>query len=145
MPYMKRQRYGRFVITISGHGMYRTGASDLAAYSICKAASYGLMNVLADEGEQFGIQSNAISPVAATRMYRASTEAGELTPEQVAPGVVFLASARCSLSGVVLRAAGGRFSTGWYAGSEGVDFGRDPTTPETIAERWQDIAAPRRR
>jgi NAD(P)-dependent dehydrogenase (short-subunit alcohol dehydrogenase family) len=141
LPLMKRQRYGRMVLTISGHGMYRTGASDLAAYSVCKAAAYGLMNVLADEGASYGVLANAISPVAKTRMYRALVASGEKTPEQVAPAVVYLASARCSSSGLVVRAGDGRFSIGTYAVTEGVDLGRAGITPEAIEARWGDIVS----
>jgi NAD(P)-dependent dehydrogenase (short-subunit alcohol dehydrogenase family) len=134
---MKRRRYGRFVVTISGHGMYRTGAIDLAAYSVCKAAAFGLMNVLADEGAPY-VLANAISPVAATRMYRAAVEPGEKTPEQVAPAAVYLASSRCTSSGRVVRAADGRFSLGTYAVNEGIDLGRAPATPDLVAAHWDE-------
>ncbi len=141
LPGMKRRRYGRFVITVSGHGLYRTGSTDLAAYRICKAAAYGLMGVLADEGEEFGIRANAISPVAATRMYRRDAVPGELLPEFVAPGVVYLASSACTVSGAVLSAHDGHFAAGRYETSEGVDFGRKPVTPEQIAAAWNEIEA----
>jgi NAD(P)-dependent dehydrogenase (short-subunit alcohol dehydrogenase family) len=141
-PIMRAQRYGRIVLTISGHAMYPDASSaELVAYAATKAAQFGLMNGLAAAGEPHGIRTNAISPVAATRMYTRDVPPGELTPEQVAPGVVFLASRQCQLSGVVLRAANGRFSVGAYAVSEGIDVGREPATPETIAERWDEIAA----
>ncbi len=138
-PGMKQQGYGRIVMTVSGHGLYPTGATDLTAYSVTKAAQFGLMNALAAEGTPFNILVNAISPVAATRMYRAATAPGEMTPEQVAPGVVFLASKVCEQSGVVLRAANGAFSVGRYVFNEGVGFGREPAAPEAIAKRWEEI------
>jgi hypothetical protein len=53
-----------------------------------------------------------------------------------APGAAFLASAACEVSGVVLHAAGGRFSLG----GTGVDFGSEPVTLDVIAERWAEIA-----
>ncbi len=59
---------------------------------------------------------------------------------QVAPGVLFLASEECTLTGVVLAAAGGRFAVRHWARSSGVDFGRDPVEPEQIAERWAELA-----
>ncbi len=43
------------------------------------------MVVLAAEGRDHGIVSNAISPVAATRVYTRQAQPGELEPEQVAP------------------------------------------------------------
>ena len=137
---MKRQGYGRFVFTTSGRGMWLEHAQPgLAAYAVGKMAGYGLMLVVAAEGEGHGIRANAISPVAATRMFQRPTGPGELDPALVAPGVLFLASEQCSFSGVVLRAADGRFSTvGWQAGDE-VDFGRQAADPEAIAERWNEI------
>jgi len=72
-------------------------------------------------------------------VYTRHAEPGELEPEQVAPGVLFLASEECSVSGVVLSAAGGRFGLPRWAGSKGVDFGREPVEPEEIARRWAEI------
>jgi NAD(P)-dependent dehydrogenase (short-subunit alcohol dehydrogenase family) len=140
-PVMKGQGYGRFVFTTSGIAMSvddtRPG---LAAYCAGKMAQFGLMVVLAAEGRDRGILSNAISPVAATRVYTRPSEPGELEPEQVAPGVLFLASEQCSLTGIVLAAAGGRFDVRRWMRSAGVDFGREPVEPELIAERWDQIA-----
>jgi len=67
---------------------------------------------------------------------------GELEPEQVARGVLFLASEACTVTGVVLSAAGGRFAVRWCARSEVMDVGRSPVGPERIAERWGQIAQP---
>ena len=63
----------------------------------------------------------------------------ELRPEQVAPGVVFLASSHCDVSGVVLQAGNGHFSTARWVQSEGVDFGVEAATPEAIADKWNII------
>jgi hypothetical protein len=97
---------------------------------------------LAAELYDTDIRVNAISPVAATRVLR--RRARELAPELVSPGVVFLASSACGISGAVLRAAGGRFSAAWWDRSDGVDLGPAPASPEDIAVRWQQIAGPRR-
>ena len=139
-PVMKRQRYGRFVFTTSGRAMAmdRTRPG-LAAYAVGKMAHFALMIVTAAEGEQHGILANAVAPAAATRMLTRSVEPGELEPEQVAPGVVFLASDRCTFSGKVLEAGGGAFDVARWASSEEVDFGREPVEPELIAERWAEI------
>jgi NAD(P)-dependent dehydrogenase (short-subunit alcohol dehydrogenase family) len=141
-PAMRAQRYGRIVLTLSGHALYSDASSaELAAYATTKAAQFGLMNALAAAGEPHGICVNAISPVAATRMFTREVAAGELRPEQVAPGAVFLASRQCSVSAVVLRAANGRFSLGGYAVTQGLDLGLQPSTPEIVAARWDEIAA----
>jgi NAD(P)-dependent dehydrogenase (short-subunit alcohol dehydrogenase family) len=141
-PVMRGQQYGRVVLTLSGHALYSDASSaDLVAYAATKAMQFGLMNSAAAAGEPYGIRVNAMSPVAATRMFTREVAAGELLPEQVAPGAAFLASRECHVSAVVLRAANGRFSLGGYAVTEGIDLGREPATPELVAARWDDITA----
>jgi NAD(P)-dependent dehydrogenase (short-subunit alcohol dehydrogenase family) len=138
---MKEQDYGRFIFTTSGIAMSAEDTRPgLGAYCMGKMAHFGLMVVLAEEGRAHGILSNAISPVAATRVYTRPAEPGELEPEQVVPGVLFLASEECALTGVVLAAAGGRFGVRYWARSGGVDFGREPVEPEQIAARWAELA-----
>jgi NAD(P)-dependent dehydrogenase (short-subunit alcohol dehydrogenase family) len=139
LPHMRRQRYGRIVLTTSGRAM-RTdwAAPGLVAYSVGKMAQLGLMVGLAADVGDADIRVNAISPVAATRVLR--RHAPELRPEHVAPGVAFLASAQCDFSGVVLRAAGGRFSMARWDVTEDADFGSEPAAPEAIAARWREIA-----
>jgi NAD(P)-dependent dehydrogenase (short-subunit alcohol dehydrogenase family) len=137
---MREQGYGRFVFTTSGRAMWlKAAVSGLAAYNAGKMASFGLMLVAAAEGEAYGIRANAISPVAATRMLQRDSEPGELEPELVAPGVLFLGSDRCTFSGRVLRAAGGRFSIARWEVTDEIDLGREPAEPELVAERWIDI------
>ena len=140
LPVMKEQGFGRFVFTTSGRAMAadRTRPG-LAAYAVAKMAQFGLMIVTAAEGEACGIRANSISPAAATRVLVREVAPGELEPEQVVPGVLFLASEECTFSGKVLEAAGGEFDVARWASSEGVDFGRTPVEPETIAERWAEI------
>jgi NAD(P)-dependent dehydrogenase (short-subunit alcohol dehydrogenase family) len=137
---MREQGYGRLVFTTSRIAMSvddtRPG---LAAYAAGKMAQFGLMVVFAAEGRPHGILANAVSPVAATRIYTQEARPGELEREQVAPGVVFLASEECDVNGVVLGAAGGLFAGRQWARSEGVHFGREPATPEAVARRWSEI------
>lgn len=139
-PAMKSQGYGRFVFTTSGRAMdVERTRPGLAAYAVGKMAHFALMIVAAAEGEPHGILANAVAPVAATRMLRRPVEAGELRPEQVAPGVLFLASEGCTVSGKVLEAGGGEFDVARWTSSEEIDLGREPVEPETIAERWAEI------
>jgi NAD(P)-dependent dehydrogenase (short-subunit alcohol dehydrogenase family) len=140
---MRRQRYGRILLTVSGVAMSVDRAmDDLAAYSAGKAAQFGLMNSLAAEGAPHGILVNAISPVAATRMSRTPVDEGELTPEHVAPVVVYLASSRCAVTGVVVRAAGRAFSTGAYRYSRELDLGPEPAQPEEIEALLPQLLGP---
>lgn len=139
-PAMKDQEYGRFVFTTSGRAMdVERTMPGLAAYAVGKMAHFALTIVTAAEGEPHGIRANAVAPVAATRMLRRATEPGELIPEQVVPGVVFLSSELCTVSGKVLEAGGGEFDVARWSSSDEVDFGRQPVEPETIAERWAEI------
>jgi NAD(P)-dependent dehydrogenase (short-subunit alcohol dehydrogenase family) len=139
-PVMKRQGYGRFVFTTSGRAMsVEWTRPGLAAYAVGKMAHFALMLVVAVEGAEHGVLSNAISPAAATRMLRREVRPGELEPEQVVPGVIFLASQRCTFSGKVLEASGGRFSMARWTSGDEIDFGSEPVEPEVIAERWQEI------
>jgi NAD(P)-dependent dehydrogenase (short-subunit alcohol dehydrogenase family) len=139
VPHMRRQGYGRIVLTTSGRAMrVEDCVPGLIAYSAAKMAQVGLMVGLAAELRDSDIRVNAVSPVAATRVLRRT--APELSPELVAPGVVFLASSACALSGAVLQAAGGRFSAAWWDRSDGLDLGPVPARPEDIAVRWQQIA-----
>ena len=139
-PVMKSQGYGRFVFTTSGRAMaVERTRPGLAAYAVAKMAQFGLMIVVAAEGDEHRICANAISPAAATRVLVRETAPGELEPEQVVPGVLFLASEACTFSGKVLEAAGGEFDVARWASSDGIDFGQEPVDPETIAERWSEI------
>lgn len=141
LPHMRRNQYGRIVLTTSDRALHVAAAAPgLTAYSVGKMAQLGLMVSVAAETEDQNIEINAISPVAATRVLRRS--APELLPEQVAPGVAFLASSQCNFSGVILQAAGGRFATARWSFSTGVDLGVTPADPETIAARWAEICAP---
>ena len=139
-PAMKEQGFGRFVFTTSGRAMAadRTRPG-LGAYAVAKMAAVGLMFVTAAEGEQHGILANAISPAAATRVFTGEVEPGELEPEQVVPGVLFLASEDCRSTGKVLEAGGGEFSLATWTSTDDVDFGREPVEAEAIAERWAEI------
>ena len=138
-PHMVKQGYGRIVLTTSGRALRAEDCvPGLTAYATTKMAQVGLMVGLAAELRDAGVCSNAISPVAATRVLRRS--APELLPELVAPGVAFLASAACTVSGRVLTAAGGRFSAVAWNESHEVNFGPSPASVDDIAARWDEIA-----
>ncbi len=139
LPHMRRQGYGRIVLTTSGRAMRADWAAPgLAAYCVGKMGQLGLMVAMAAETQDTNIRVNAISPVAATRVLR--RHAPELRPEHVAPGVAFLASSLCEFSGVVLRAAGGRFSTAAFQSGDDVDLGPEPVEPEVVAQHWREIS-----
>jgi NAD(P)-dependent dehydrogenase (short-subunit alcohol dehydrogenase family) len=146
-PIMKRQNYGRIVLTTSDRAIYKQYAlSGLAPYAMGKMAQIGLMNVLAVEGKEHGILVNAISPVAKTRMWNVQDEPEDLRPDQIAPGVLYLASPECQESGFILRASNGQFTAARWIERDNVDYplnlaAVEVSTAEDLATQWQEIAA----
>lgn len=145
-PVMKQQNYGRIVLTASDRAIYQQYAlNGLAPYAMGKMAQIGLMNVLAVEGKEYGIVVNVISPVAKTRMWNIQDEPEDLRSDQVAPGVLYLASPECRESGFILRASNGQFTAARWIERNDVDYPLDlgaveVSTAEDLATRWQEIA-----
>ena len=85
-PYMREQKYGRIINTSSAAGLY--GNFGQCNYSAAKMALVGFTSSLAKEGQKRGIYSNAIAPVAGSRM-TATVMPEELVkrlkPEYVSP------------------------------------------------------------
>jgi len=137
---MKEKGYGRVVFTASGSGIF--GNFGQANYGAAKMGLVGLMNVVAVEGAMYNIKSNAIAPVARTRM----TEdlLGPLVelvePDQVTPLVVYLASSDCENSHEIWTVGGGRYARifvgvnqGWFAGK-----GTSPSVEE-VRDHLEEI------
>ena len=118
---MQAKGYGRIVLTSSSTGAFGRVAG--TNYAAAKAAMLGLGRALALEGAQHGIKTNCILPVAPFHKRPAPTLPTAMTeqlnsmglspkdagPELVAPMVVYLASAACTVSGEAFSAGGGRF------------------------------------
>lgn len=126
-PLMVGRDYGRIVLTVSGYGLNSYDGSDVTAYGVGKAAQFGLMNGLAGEAAGHNIRVNAISPVAATRIFRAEVAADEMTPESIAPAVALLAALECPFNGMVVRAMNGRFGLTQLRNSTEITFPQTPT------------------
>lgn len=147
-PQMLKQAYGRIVFTTSSRAIYPEYARNgLTAYATTKISQVGLMNVLATESRGTGIEVNAVSPVARTRMWNAQREPLDLKPTSVVPGVIFLASADCQDSAWVLRASNQQFHAIRHQEADGVDYpldikGQYCQTAEEVAEKWSKIAVP---
>ncbi|WP_243493376.1 SDR family NAD(P)-dependent oxidoreductase [Massilia violaceinigra] len=142
---LKQSMSARVVLTTSDRAMYQRYAQPgLAAYAAGKMAQVGIMNALSMEGQPHGILVNAISPVAKTRMWGVTQPPDDLTPESVAPGVLYLASALCQDTGLILRASNGQFTATRLCESPGVVYPTDLQriacdSVEDVARRWERI------
>jgi NAD(P)-dependent dehydrogenase (short-subunit alcohol dehydrogenase family) len=125
-PAMKEQQRGRLVFTTSSRAMFpREAVAGFAAYAASRMGAFGLMLAVAAEGEPHGIRANAISPVVTGTRTSTREASSDLTPEQVVPAVLHLASDECDFSGLVVYAEGGRFRTvGWVDGQP-LEFERE--------------------
>ena len=137
-PIMRAQNYGRIVMTTSPSGLY--GNFGQTNYGAAKLSLVGFMNSLKIEGAKNNVFTNAIAPVAATRMTENLMPAEALKrlgPELVTPAVLFLCSEKAP-NGVILQAAGGRYSVACLVENSGVDLGTDATVDD-IADSYAAI------
>ena len=137
-PIMREQGYGRIVMTTSPSGLY--GNFGQANYGAAKLGLVGFMNTLKIEGAKNNVHTNAIAPVAATRMTEnliPEEALKALGPELITPAVVYLCS-EAAPNGVIVQAAGGKFSVACMVENQGVDLGVDVTV-EDIAENFEAI------
>ena len=137
-PIMRAQNYGRIVMTTSPSGLY--GNFGQTNYGAAKLSLVGFMNSLKIEGAKNNVFTNAIAPVAATRMTENLMPAEALKrlgPELVTPAVLFLCSEKAP-NGVILQAAGGHYSVACLVENSGVDLGTDATVDD-IADSYAAI------
>src|SRR6185437_10342278 len=130
-PIMRKQQYGRIVVTTSGSGT--VGNFGQANYGAAKMAVNGLINVLRHEGAKYNIRCNAISPSAYTRMTESLLPpdiAPWMKPELVSPMVAWLCSEDCDQNGEIMAAKAGGYARVQYFVTEGQQF--DPAEPVTV-------------
>jgi hypothetical protein len=135
---MRKQQYGRIVVTTSGSGT--VGNFGQANYGAAKMAVNGLINVLRHEGAKYNIRCNAISPSAWTRMTESllPPDVGQwMKPELVSPMVAWLCSEECDQNGEIMAATAGGYARVQYFVTEGVQF--DPAEPVSIEMVQQSI------
>jgi len=140
-PIMRKQQYGRVVVTTSGSGT--VGNFGQSNYGAAKMGVNGFINVLRFEGAKYNILLNAISPSAHTRMTEGLLPPDMvkfMRPEFVSPAVAWLCSEECSASGEIIAATAGNYARVQYFQSEGVQFDPDqPVTLEMFAEKVSQI------
>jgi NAD(P)-dependent dehydrogenase (short-subunit alcohol dehydrogenase family) len=134
---------GRIVNTTSVSGML--GNFGQANYSAAKAGIYGLTRTTSIELQKHRITVNAMAPIAKTRM----TEdlpmfqgVDSMTPEHIAPAVLFLASDLCGdRTGHVVAVAGARLYAFKVIETPGrfKETDNGMWTPQEIADSWEAI------
>ena len=137
-PVMKSQNYGRIVMTTSPSGLF--GNFGQTNYSAAKLGLVGFMNTLKIEGAKNNIHTNAIAPVAVTRMTEnliPEAAHDNLGPEHVTPAVVYLCTDDAP-NGVVIQAAGRKYSIAAIVENEGVTFENDASV-EDIGDQFSRI------
>lgn len=144
-PRMKAQGYGRIVNTTSSS---MTGFADQAAYATSKGGLWSLTRALAAEGARLGIQVNALSPGAFTRMVAAMLEEdspmlqhsrANLPPELSSPALAWLCHEECKVNGECIDSVGGAVQRTFMRRTRGIV---DPgLTIEHVAAQWDAIAA----
>lgn len=133
-PIMVQQNYGRLVMTTSTSGLF--GNFGQSNYGAAKLGLVGFMNTLRFEGAKFNIHTNAIAPIAATRMtlnlpgFEDSAE--RLAPELVTPAVVYLCSEQAP-NGRIIQAMGGKYYSADIRENTGVDLGTHATVEDIAA------------
>ena len=141
-PIMRKQSYGRIVLTSSSSGLY--GNFGQSNYGAAKTAMVGLMNVLHHEGARDDIRVNILAPTATTRMTEElfSMEVGELLdPATITPGVLFLVSENAP-SRIIMGAGGGSFAQTRIYETKGITLAGDDITPENVERHWEQITDP---
>ncbi|KAF7284371.1 peroxisomal Multifunctional enzyme type 2 isoform X2 [Rhynchophorus ferrugineus] len=107
-PIMKKQGFGRIVMTASNSGLY--GNFGQANYSAAKMGLIGLAKTVAIEGARNNIHCNVIVPTAASRLTEDILPPDvfqALNPEYIAPVVAYMCHDDCEENGSVIEAAAG--------------------------------------
>ncbi|KAJ1904269.1 hypothetical protein LPJ81_002592 [Coemansia sp. IMI 209127] len=140
-PLMRAQKFGRIIMTASAAGIY--GNFGQANYAAAKQALIGFSNSLAQEGAKYNITSNAIAPLAASRM-TATVMPQEmldaLKPEFIAPLVAYLTHETTEQTGGLFEIGAGTITAHRWEATQGVVFRPDASfTPGAVKARFAEI------
>ncbi len=147
-PHLVASGAGRIVNTVSPS---ITGTNGMIHYAAAKGAIWSFTRNLAVIGAQVGVNVNAVSPAAETRMIYVPGMAealppgsieylqSRMAPELIAPVVAYLLHGSCALNGELLGAGGGSVHRMVMIASPGIQS--DALTLEEVAARIDEIMA----
>ncbi|EDK39426.2 hypothetical protein PGUG_03524 [Meyerozyma guilliermondii ATCC 6260] len=140
-PHFRKQKYGRIINTASPAGLY--GNFGQTNYSAAKMGLVGFAETLAKEGDKYNIKANVIAPLARSRMTESVLPPQileQLSPEKIAPLVLYLTSDSAEISGQIFEVAAGFFAQIRWERSGGVLFKPDESfTAESVAKKFDEI------
>ncbi|KAK6766895.1 hypothetical protein RB195_026265 [Necator americanus] len=137
-PYMRKQNYGRIIVTSSNAGIY--GNFGQTNYAAAKSALVGFSNSLAQEGAKYNILANTVIPTAGSRLTQTILPESiieALKPEYVTPMVVYLCHESFNESGKVFEAGAGWYGTLKYYRSAGKVVRN--AKAEDLRDNWSQI------
>jgi NAD(P)-dependent dehydrogenase (short-subunit alcohol dehydrogenase family) len=146
MPHMRKQGYGRILLTTSGAGL--SGSIGYAAYGASKAAMLGLAASATLEAERAGVRINVISPAALTDMTRwmldmegldPSAGAASMPIQPVAEVAAYMVSREFDGRAEVWNVAGGSVNVTRLLASQGIKLDAAELTAERVAELKEQI------
>lgn len=135
-PHLKERGHGRVILVSSPSGLW--GNFSQASYSAAKMGIIGLANVLAIEGKPYGILVNSLAPIATTPMSAHTLPPGlgdKLPPDLVTPAIIKLASDDLDITGAILVAGGGWFTSAHIAIAPGVHL----KPGEQLDDHWDAV------
>jgi NAD(P)-dependent dehydrogenase (short-subunit alcohol dehydrogenase family) len=137
---MRRQGYGRIVMTTSSSGLF--GNFGQANYGAAKMALVGLMQTLAIEGEKYDIRVNCLAPTAATQMTEgvlAETSLSRLDPALVSPGLLPLLVEDAPTRAIVCAGAG-HFARAYVTLTPGEYIGGGADAGQRLQAAWGAVS-----
>ena len=140
---MNEQKFGRIISTSSAAGLF--GNHGQVNYSAAKMGLVGFSQSLAKEGGKNNVFSNAIAPIAGTRMTASvmpPSAVAALKPEFIVPLTLYLCHESSKENGSVFECGAGCYHKVQISRAKGyicdLTSGAEPTV-EDIAANWKTI------
>ena len=132
-----KQKFGRIVNTSSAAGIY--GNYGQANYSSAKCGLHGFTQSLALQGQSNNVFCNTIAPIAKSKMTETVLPPdilNNLSPEYVAPLVLYLTHPSNTINGQLYEVGAGFVAKCRYVHSKGVSS----NNPTEVASNWKQVS-----